>query len=244
MLLTQVQRQRIAQYVRSYLMRTAVNYGHKNAERRATARWMHTLNVVQNLQTILDGEGASPDSRTICEVAAIFHDIDHYTVDLQYHAVRGAETAAKFLKKEGYPADFIECVAEAVRGHHHDLDDELPITEQMEAIAARLSLEAKIVMDAETLDKIGASNLLQAVVTLASINNPPLHEIARELTSGWPLQRAMSWQATLVTPTGKQIGAQRMAFYEQCLKQIAAEVVMGDPYPNPSLQTQETLQVP
>src|SRR6516164_3290210 len=104
--LTNAKRAKIASYVRSYIVRTAERHGHQNAEFRANARWMHTLNVLQNLQHILDGENASLESREICEVAAFFHDIDHYTVQHEYHAARGAETASRFLIKEGYDAAF------------------------------------------------------------------------------------------------------------------------------------------
>ncbi len=244
MALTDIQRLRMAQYVRSYLARTAVNYGHKNADYRADSRWMHTLNVRQNMATILDGEGASEESRDICEAAAFFHDVDHFTVDLPYHGVRGAETVKKYLTKEGFSAEFAARAAEAVRGHHFDLDDNIPIADQMRAIVAERSHEAQMLMDAETLDKIGASNILQSVMTLANINRPQMCEVARELTSGWPMQRALNWQATLVTPTGKVMGAQRLEFYEQFLKQVAAEIVINDPFPQPSARTQESLQVP
>jgi HD superfamily phosphodiesterase len=243
MTLTQVQWQRVGQYVRSYLARTAATHG-GNAEYRAAERWMHTLNVLKNLELILDGEEASPESREVCQVAALFHDVDHFTVELQYHALRGAETAQAFLLREGHPEDFARRVAEAVRGHHHDFDDLIPIAEQMGEITASLSHEARMVMDAETLDKIGASNILQSIITLGRTQNPLTHDTARELISGWPLERARQWQATLVTPTGKIMGAQRLAFYEQFLKQVAAEIVIHDPFRQPSTLTQESMQLP
>src|SRR5258707_2030323 len=136
MALSDSQKQKIGLYVRSYIMRTALNFGHQNAAARATARWMHTLNVVQNAHQILDGERATEELREICEVAALFHDIDHYTVQLEYHAARGAETAQRYLTKEGYPASFVGRVAEAVRDHSPDLDDDLPVADQINHIAA------------------------------------------------------------------------------------------------------------
>src|SRR5579859_1626011 len=123
MTLSEVQRNKIASYVRSYIIRTAERHGHQNATFRANARWMHTLNVRQNLMAILTGEKAAPDVRDICEVAAFFHDIDHYTVQLEYHAERGAETAKRFLTKEGYPADFVQRVAYIIKEHNRDLED-------------------------------------------------------------------------------------------------------------------------
>jgi len=242
--LSVLQRQRAAQYVRGYLLRTVVNYGRRDQEHKATWRWMHTLNVVKNISQICDGEGISAETREICEIAALFHDVDHYTVEIQYHGVRGAETATRYLKKDGYPAEFVTRVADAVRGHHFDLDDDLPVEEQMKEIVQGKSAEAKMLMDAETLDKIGVSNILSSIITLSELKHPQVHEVGRELASGWPLARAQNWQATLVTGTGKRIGAERLAFYAQFVAQINDEVVMADPYPQPSTQTQEMLQLP
>src|SRR5258708_6548968 len=238
MSLTEAQRNKIASYVRRYIIRTAERHGHQNATLRANARWMHTLNVRQNLMAILQRENPSPEVRDICEVAAFFHDVDHYTVQLEYHAERGAETASRFLTKEGYPPDFVQRVAYIIKEHNRDLEDDRPVEQQVQQIIASLNLEARMVMDADTLDKIGASNILQSVASMASSSNRPVAEAAGELTSGWPLQRAHLWKEMLSTPTGQKMGAQRLAFYENFLQQIADEIVIQDPFPEIT-QTQE-----
>lgn len=237
MAITDQQRQQIALFARSYILRSAENFGHRHAQQRASARWLHTLNVVQNVRQILDGENALEDVRDVCEVAAMMHDIDHYTVELAYHAERGAETAAKFLKKEGFAPEFISRVAAVIKGHHQEPDDDVPIDEQIEEIMATRNYEARIMMDADTLDKIGASNILLTVATMVQ-NGSRMAEIARELVSGWPLQRASLWKQMLTTFTGKRIGEARYTFYEQSVRQIASEIVFEDPYP-PLSQTQE-----
>ncbi len=172
----------------------------------------------------------------------MFHDIDHYTVQAEYHALRGAETATRFLTKEGYDQDFIRRVDEAVRNHHQDLDDELPIDIQLQHIIETLSPEARMVFDADTLDKIGVSNILQSVLTLGMAQRAEVAAAATQLTSGWPLQRAKLWKELLTTPTGRRLGEERFAFYEQFLKQVALEIVMQDPYPL-SKETQELAQI-
>ncbi|MCC7446550.1 MAG: HD domain-containing protein [Anaerolineae bacterium] len=241
MVLATAQRQKIANYVRSYILRTAESFGHQNATQRGSARWTHTLSVYQNLQQIMDGENASPESRDVCEVAAFFHDIDHYTVQVEYHAAKGAETAARFLKKENYSPEFIFRVTEVIRAHDRDLSDEIPIDEQVQEIVDTLSLETRMVMDADTLDKIGVSNILQSVLTMG-FSRQPLVEVAQELSSGWPLQRAKLWKDMLTTQTGKRLGEERFAFYEQFLNQVAQEVVTDDPYPQMAV-TQEVARV-
>src|SRR5260370_32307856 len=106
--LTDAQRNKIASYVRSYIIRTAERHGHHNATFRANARWMHTLNVRHNLMAILKGEKAAPDVRDICEVAAFFHDVDHYTVHLEYPAQPRPEKARTFFAKRGRPPHFAQ----------------------------------------------------------------------------------------------------------------------------------------
>jgi len=233
--------QKMATYIRSYILRTAEIHGHRNAFFRANARWTHTLNTVKNLKLILDGENAPADVREVTEVAALFHDIDHYTVQHEYHAARGAETATRFLTKEGYDPAFIKRVARCVREHDRDLDDNIPIDTQVAELIASLDLECRMVMDADTLDKIGVSNILQAIMSMSSADKRQVVDAARELTSGWPLQRAKLWKALLTTETGKRLGEERFAFYEMFLKQVEAEIVMHDPYTE-LLASQEVAQ--
>ena len=230
MAISDAQRQKMADYVRGYLSRTAQNFGHHNALFRATARWTHTLNVRKNVLLILDGENAPPDMRDVCEVAAFFHDIDHYTVQLEYHATRGAETTTRFLTKEEYAPDFVRRVADTIREHHRDLDDAIPVEEQARQLMDTLTLEARILLDADTLDKIGASNIMQAVLLMGNTKRQ-VADAAKELTSGWPLQRAELWKCLLTTLTGQRLGEERFVFYEHFLRQVGEEIVMDDPFP-------------
>ncbi|GAB4556438.1 MAG: hypothetical protein OHK0023_28780 [Anaerolineae bacterium] len=232
MRLSQDQMRRIAQYVRDYLMKTSQRHGHTHAKFRAENRWRHTLNVQKNIRTLANMEGITADEQQICDVAALFHDIDHYTIELAYHGIRGAETAEKFLLSEGYPASFVKEVSDAVRHHHFVLDDDLPIREQMQQHIEGTSRVAQLLMDAETLDKIGASNILQSVLTMGR-NDWQLGRAARELLSGFPLERARLWYQTLVTEAGRKVGVQRVSFYEQMLAQIESEIVIDEPYPAP-----------
>jgi HD superfamily phosphodiesterase len=229
--LTAEQLQRAADFVRSYLRRTASSKESHKAEFRAENRWQHSLNVQKNIRALADGEGIPSDSRAVCDLAALFHDVDHYTVDYEYHGLRGAETATHFLLSEGYPPPFVERVAEAIRRHHNEFEDDVPLEDQMRAVVTNASLEARLLMDAETLDKIGASNIIQSLLTLGRIGTKPINVAARELVAGFPLERAHEWYRTLITPTGRKLGAQRLAFYEQFLAQIESEIVIEDPYP-------------
>lgn len=233
--------QAIALYTRSYILRTAENFGHRNAAARASARWTHSLNVLRNLDHILAGEGVPAPLQAICRVAALMHDIDHYTVDAAYHAQRGAETAGKFLLKQGFDDSFVQQVRQIIAGHHLDLVDDSPLEDLVQEIIATHSYPTRLVMDADTLDKVGATNGLQAIMTMVQ-NGAKIPDIARELAEGWPLQRASLWKQLLTTPTGKQLGVARFQFYETLATQIASEIVYEDPYPALTM-TQEMRQI-
>ncbi|MHB8626890.1 MAG: HD domain-containing protein [Aggregatilineales bacterium] len=221
--------QPIADYVRTYLLHTASAGDPHNGERRATARYWHTLNVCQNLDLILTGEKADAATRQLCETAALFHDIDSYTVRHADHAVRGAETATRFLTKAGYPSDFVMAVARIVREHDYDWDDEQPASEQVADMLAALSQASRMVIDADLLDKIGVSNIMAALMPMGRADKYA-YEAARELTNGWPLERARFWYDLLTTKTGRALGAQRFGFYQQFLAQIKGEIVTADPF--------------
>lgn len=243
MFMMEEHRDKIAQYVRSYLLRTADLHGHKNADFRASARWTHTLNVVKNVNTICDQEGVSGYSRAVAEIAAFFHDVDHYTVQPEYHAVRGAETAARYLNKEGFPAEMVEAVAAAVRNHQLDLDDDIEVEELVNEIRSSRDMESRILIDADILDKLGATNILQSMLSMCR-QQAKLVDTARELTTGWPLQRAYLWKQLLTTPTGQQLGEQRYAFHQEFLTQLEQEFVLHDPYQDMTVtQQMRTIQI-
>ena len=223
------QHQKIADYVRTYMLRNAQMGDPTNGTRRATARYWHSLNVYNNINQILDGEQAIDEEREICQIGALFHDVDSYTVEHSYHATRGAETAAIFLKKEGYPADLTVQVAQAIRQHDHDFDDEQPATEQIAEMRATLPRVSLMLLDADLLDKIGVSNIMAAALPMGRTDKQA-YEAARELTSGWPLERARFWRDLLTTTTGRTMGEQRFDFYCQFLEQLKTEIVMSDPF--------------
>lgn len=218
----------IADYVKRYMLKHATAGDPVYGERRATARYWHTLSVYRNIDLILRGEAADSATRDICEIAALFHDVDSYSVEHAYHGYRGAETATKFLRKGGYEEPLIEQVAQAVRDHNYEFDDDRSPSEQVAEMIRTLPAYSLYVIDADILDKIGVSNLLAAVMPMG-MSNKHAYEAARVLTT-WPYERARFWTDLLTTHTGKTMGAQRFAFFQQAVEQLETEIVMTDPF--------------
>jgi HD superfamily phosphodiesterase len=219
---------KIADYVRRYMLKHASAGDPVYGERRATARYWHTLSVYRNLNEILLGEKADDATREVCEIAALFHDVDSYTVEHAYHGERGAETATNYLRKDGYDDGLIAQVAQVIRDHNYDFDDERPAAEQVTDIARTYSKASLYVLDADVLDKIGATNILAAVMPMG-LNNKHAYEAAQTLGT-WPLERAQFWYDLLTTKTGRLMGAQRFGFFQQFIKQLEIEIAMSDPF--------------
>jgi HD superfamily phosphodiesterase len=79
-------------------------------------------------------------------IAALFHDVSHFvSKDYRKHGEKSAEIALDFMLKAGFSKDFAEDVSYAVKSH---VGERNPRT-----------VQAKILQDADTLDRFGARAL-------------------------------------------------------------------------------------
>ena len=107
-------------------------------------RWEHTIRVTRWAWLLAVEEKADVEK---CVVAALLHDVSHFVSEgYRKHGVKSAEIARDFLLKEGYSKDFVEDVAYAVQSH---VGESNPRT-----------VEAKILQDADTLDRFGFFRIL------------------------------------------------------------------------------------
>jgi len=134
--------EQVSQFVYDYLMKTGKE--HQGKTWGPKYRWEHTLRVANWAQQLAVEEKADVEK---CVIAALLHDVSHFvSEDYRKHGIKSAEIARDFLQKEGFPRDFIKDVAYAVKSHvgeHH------PRT-----------VEAKILQDADTLDRFGFIRIL------------------------------------------------------------------------------------
>lgn len=133
---------KVAYFVHEYLMKTGKHevdnvWGPKY-------RWEHTLRVAHWSWRLANEENANIEK---CVIAAMLHDVSHFaTEDYRKHGDRSAKIANDFLLKESYPDGFVEDVVYAVKSH---VGEPNPRT-----------IEAKILQDADTLDRFGAFRIL------------------------------------------------------------------------------------
>lgn len=144
---------KIAGYVYEFLMET----GNKQMENPwgPAYRWEHTLRVTYWARRLAVEEGADHEK---CVIAALFHDISHFVAeDYRQHGVKSAEIAEEFLLKENYSKNFVQDIVYAIKSHVGEFSPK--------------TIEAKILQDADTIDRFGYFRILLFGKT-AELHNP------------------------------------------------------------------------
>lgn len=121
------------------------------------SRFEHTMRVYRwaiKLQSKLGGD------LDVIVLAALLHDIGWDKSGERDHAEVGAELAVEYLDSIGVDADIIRQVGEIIM-IHEDKDSD-----------RELSLEAKIVMDADLLDEVGAISIMWDSMATACEDDP------------------------------------------------------------------------
>ncbi|NCS91536.1 MAG: HD domain-containing protein [Candidatus Altiarchaeum hamiconexum] len=107
----------------------------------------HTFRVAGASMYIAQKEKLTAASKEICFLSAIFHDVFK---EEENHDVKGRDFAIKILKSLKYRQNVIEKVAESIADHSN--------SEKF-----LHTVEAKILWDADKLDKLGATAFLRRI---------------------------------------------------------------------------------
>ncbi len=167
--------------------------------------WEHAFRDTLNAIVIGKAEGA--DMRIVMP-AITMHDIGFlYGATGKTHGAIGADNLGEFLKDGAieYSPEDIAKIAACIRTHKGSMHDEKPE-----------SLEAKVVADADMLEKFGPFGTYQHVRTFTEFNHP----LETLLERG-----AKIFELTLETPTGNRLaqpGRQFVADYYRELKEAAS----------------------
>jgi uncharacterized protein len=126
--------------------------------------WDHTERVLNMALKIAVLENADID---VVRYAAVLHDICRYDEDISkgliHHEEKGAQVAKSILIKNGIDNDMIEKVCGCIRTHRFRRGNK-PV-----------SIEAKVLFDADKLDGIGAIGIGRAFV-FAGENGARVHD--------------------------------------------------------------------
>lgn len=195
----------VSQFVHDYLMESGKD--HEDEPWRPRYRWEHTLRVA-HWAWILAREEKADIERTM--IAALFHDVSHFvSKDYRKHGEKSAEIAMDFMQKAGFPKDFAEDVSYAVRSH---VGERSPKT-----------VHAKILQDADTLDRFGHFRILLFGKT-ADLSN--LEKLKAELQSFLEyLEKIERGEfGPMWTKTGKEKVEEFIKLYKAVYGEILSEI--------------------
>jgi HD superfamily phosphodiesterase len=169
-------------------------------ERLTAHNWAHTYR--DTLSAIVIGEAESADMSIVLP-AITMHDIGFlYGATGKTHGAIGADKLAEYLQAGDidYPEDTIQKIADCIRTHKGSMHNEKPE-----------SLEAKVVADADLLDKFGAFGVYQGIRTYTEFN--------------WSLEKSLEKEnemstLTLETETGKRLAEPGRQFVIDFYKEL------------------------
>jgi len=187
----------------------------------------HVKRVAVSTHLIAETEGADLD---VALPAALLHELFSLPKNHPNSPRSGelcAERAADVLRGEGYPETRIEAITYCIRVHPFSLGV-VPVT-----------LEAKILQDADRLDALGAIGIARCFAVGAAMNRPfydPEDPFSRrrELDDKqWTLdhfgRKLLRLPETMHTEAARGMARERAVFIEAFLSQLEREIgEMGD----------------
>jgi len=156
-------------------------------------RWQHTLRVAQFGKMIAEAESADVE---LVVAACLFHDVAAFDQmeNNRDHGRVGAKIARPFLVEIGYTPGQVENIYYSVAAH---VDVENPET-----------IEAKVVTDADNVDRFWAYRLLQWC--LPDIGN--YDKLAEKLRARIERLESLRANHALCTPSGQKLFLERLDF--------------------------------
>ncbi len=162
----------------------------------------HTLRVYRTAMLIAARE-PSADKETVA-LAALLHDAD----DPKLFQTTDNENARFFLKNHHVSPDKIERICEAVNS----------VSFSRNKGKAPLTIEGKIVRDADRLDALGAIGIARTFA-YGGKHGRPMCESVKHFHD-----KLLVLKENMQTETGKQLALARHAFLEEFLEELEAEL--------------------
>jgi uncharacterized protein len=170
-------------------------------------RISHTLLVLRNSLLLARNRKVDKD---VVALAAILHDVAFYSPERKEHANEGARIAEKYLKEHGYPSDLIQKVVYAIKVHAGPL------------VFSPRSTEAKILQDADTIDKVGSLAIATFLLHCGSKRMMPKQTL-EELKKDMP-KRLRWYYRTMNFPEGKKIVGEGCEYIRTFVRKLQNEM--------------------
>ncbi|MEK6885956.1 MAG: HD domain-containing protein [Nanoarchaeota archaeon] len=178
--------------------------------------YAHALRVLRNAEEIA-ANYQEVDSEVLT-AACLLHDIAFEEGWVKDHHIVGAELAGPILEKIYFPKIKIKRVQIAIEDHVGNISE--PIRENSE-----LSIESKILRDADNIDALGEIGLQRAI----SFNTSANRSRFKSKNDGFQdslygaIKGMLTWSDKMLTPEGRRIGESRLPVMKDFLKQLEKE---------------------
>jgi len=197
----------VVEFTRQHLEKTASNWPHNyHPWSLPEHRMEHTLLVLRNSLMLAANRKVELD---VVALSAILHDIAFYSPERREHAEEGAKIAEKYLTEHGYRSDLVKKVAHAIRVHAGPL------------VFTPRSMEAKILQDADTIDKVSALAITTFLLHYGNKRMMPkqaLEELKKEMP-----KRLRWYYRTMNTPKGKKLVGEGCNYIRTFMKKLQKE---------------------
>ena len=195
------------EFTRQYLKKTAAkNPQDLHPWGLPEHRMNHTLLVLKNSLRLAKNRKVNLD---VVALSAILHDIATFSSERKEHAEEGAKIAEKYLQERGYPNDLTRQVVHAIRVHAGPL------------VFSPRSDEAKILQDADTIDKVGALSITTFLLHYGSKRKLP-EQALDELKKDMP-KRLRWYYRTMNFPEGKKMIGEGCKFIREFIQRLQKE---------------------
>ncbi len=186
--------------------------------------WEHTRRVLHNARMIASKENGTDEK--VVDLGALLHDIaraDEMAIKGRIcHAKKGAELAGEILKEASFDKEIRRKVVKCVRRHRFR-GDQSPV-----------SIEEKIIYDADKLDSVGAVGLGRAFL-FAGREGGKVHNTKEEaIASSSYSENDTAYREYLVklrhipakmqTETGRVIALKRVKFMKEFFDRLDKEI--------------------
>jgi uncharacterized protein len=167
------------------------------------------MEIVLTAALLHDSQGSSPESSLRCD-----------------HNLHSAEFAGQVLKKLGWLTEHIQAVQHCIRAHRFRHNSEKPLT-----------LEAKVLFDADKLDVIGAIGIARTIAYAIQAQEPYYTQPSEQFQKTGKTQagechsvyheylfKLRNVKEKLYTSTGKHLAEGRHKFLKIFFSQLGAEM--------------------
>ena len=175
-------------------------------------RMGHTLLVLKNSLLLAKNRKVNLD---VVALSAILHDIAAFSSERKEHAEEGAKVAEEYLKKHRYPDDLVQKVVHSIRVHSGP------------SAPSPRSDEAKILQDADTIDKVGAVSITTFLLHYGSKKMLP-EQVLAELKKDMP-ERLRWYYRTMNFPQGKRMMGEGCSYIREFIQKLESETDLPRP---------------